>query len=150
MTGRLELVPVSQRVAADCVRRWHRHHRPPRGDLFRVGAAVDGVLVAVGIAGRPVNRTLDDGRTVEVSRVASSGTRNATSFLYRALARAALNLGYCRVITYTEQGESGASLRAAGYRVVAVRPASSGWSRIARPRDDRTYRSVERTLWEAS
>jgi hypothetical protein len=106
--------------------------------------------VAVGIAGRPVARHLDDGQTVEVTRVASSGYDNATSFLYAALRRAAFALGYSRIITYTQAGETGASLRAAGYRKVAERPATKGWSRTARPRDDALYQSVQRTLWEAS
>jgi len=146
----LYLVPLSQRAAKEACERWHRHNKPPRGDLFRVGAAVDGELVAVGIAGRPVARHLDDGQTVEVTRVASSGYDNATSFLYGALRRAALALGYNRVVTYTQAGESGASLRAAGYRVLAERPARQGWTSMSRQRDDAAYKSVNRTLWEAS
>lgn len=145
----LQLVPVSQRDAADCVRRWHRHNPPPPFDLFRVGIADDDVLVCVGIASRPVARHLDDGRTVEVSRVASDGTRNATSMAYAALTRAAFALGYRRVITYTQAGESGASLRAAGWHVIAERPARKGWSTPSRPRDDARYVPTQRTLWEA-
>lgn len=146
----LHLVPVTQRVAKDCVTRWHRHNAAPRGDIFRVGAATeDGTLVAVGIAGRPVARHYDDGQTVEVIRVSSDGTRNATSMLYAALTRAAFALGYRRVITYTQANESGASLRAAGWRVVANRPPRSGWSAPSRPRDDAKYETTERTLWEA-
>lgn len=147
---RLALVPLTQRQATEACKRWHRHNAPPRGDVIRVGAAVGDQLVAVGIAGRPVARQLDNGQTLEVTRVASSGYDNATSFLYRALARAAFNLGYNRVITYTQAGEPGSSLRAAGYRVVAERPATKGWSRIARPRDDAKYMTVERTLWEVT
>ena len=146
----LYLVPLSQRAAREACANWHRHNKPPRGDLFRVGAAVDGVLVAVGMAGRPVARHLDDGTTVEVTRVASSGYENATSFLYAALRRAAFALGYTRVVTYTQQSESGSSLRAAGYRVVATRQARKGWSSMARQRDDAAYQSTERTLWESA
>lgn len=146
----LHLVPVSQRVALECVERWHRHNVAPRGDLFRVGAATeDGTLVAVGIAGRPVARLFDDGQTVEVTRVSSDGTRNATSILYGALARAAWALGYTRAITYIRKGEPGTGLRAAGWRVVAQRPAHNGWNRVSRPRDDARVERVERTLWEA-
>lgn len=147
---RLYLVPVSQRLANECVRAWHRHNPPPRGDLFRVGAVVDGELVAVGIAGRPVARHFQDGQTVEVTRVASSGFPNATSFLYAALRRAAFALGYTRVITYTQEGETGASLRAAGYRVIGSRPSRAGWSTPARPRDDALYVETQRTLWESA
>lgn len=147
----LHLVPVSQRTALDCVTRWHRHNAAPRGDLFRVGCATEaGELVAVGIAGRPIARAYDDGQTVEVTRVSSDGTRNATSMLYGALARAAFALGYTRVITYTQAEESGASLRAAGWRVLASRPPRPGWSVPSRPRDDAMYQSTTRTLWEAA
>ena len=147
----LHLVPISQRVAQECVTRWHRHNAAPRGDLFRVGAATDdGTLVAVAIAGRPVARAYDDGRTVEITRVSSDGTRNATSMLYGALTRAAWALGYSRVITYTQADEGGASLRAAGFRVLAERPARAGWTAPSRPRDDARYLSTSRTLWEAS
>ena len=147
----LRLVPVSRAIAQDCVTRWHRHNAAPVGDLFRVGVANDaGTLVAVGIAGRPVARHFDDGQTVEVTRVSSDGTRNATSMLYGALARAAFALGYTRVITYTQASESGSSLRAAGWRVIAERPSRAGWDTPARPREDARYEPSARTLWEAS
>lgn len=146
----LYLVPLTQRAAREACAQWHRHNKPPRGDLFRVGAAANGVLVAVGIAGRPVARHLDDGHTVEVTRVASSGYDNATSFLYAALRRSAFALGYTRVVTYTQASESGSSLRAAGYRIVGHRQARKGWTSIARPRDDAAYQSTERTLWESA
>jgi hypothetical protein len=146
----LHLVPVSQATAKDCVTRWHRHNAAPSGDVIRVGAATeDGVLVAVGMAGRPVARAYDDGTTLEVTRVSSDGTRNATSMLYAALTRAAFALGYQRIITYTQADESGASLRAAGWKVIATRKARKGWNSVSRPRDDAKYMSTERTLWEA-
>jgi hypothetical protein len=94
---------------------------------FAVGAADEGsVLRGVAIAGRPVARLLDNGQTLEVTRVASDGYRNAGSLLYGACARATFALGYTRLVTYTQAGESGASLRAAGWRVVAVPPRASG------------------------
>lgn len=146
----LHLVPLRRAAAADAVRRWHRHNPPPIGDLFRVGVADDGgCLVAVGIAGRPVARHLDDGATVEITRVASDGARNSCSMLYGALSRAAFSLGYTRVITWTQAGETGASLRASGWRVIAERPPRPGWSSMSRPRDDAAYTPVARTLWES-
>lgn len=151
----LHLVPVSQRDAKAFCAMWHRHHQPPRGAKFCVGAAdADGVLRAIAIAGRPVARMYDDGRTVEVTRVASDGTRNACSMLYGACARAAFALGYTRIITYTQQGESGVSLKAAGWRIIAERAARKGslpgWDRPSRPRELRGTEGIPRTLWEAS
>ena len=148
----LRLVPIDQATAKDCVTRWHRHNVAPPGALFQVGVEdAAGVLVAAGIAGRPVARLYDDGETVEITRVSSDGTRNATSMLYAALTRAAFALGYRRVITYTQADESGASLRAAGWRVVAARPPRPrGWNMPSRPRDDARYTVSARQLWEAS
>lgn len=147
----LHRVPVSQKTAKAFCAMWHRHHAPPRGAKFWVGAAdADGMLRAVAIAGRPVARLFDDGQTIEVTRVASDGYRNACSMLYAACRDAAWALGYTRVITYTQEGENGASLRAAGYRVIAERPAHPGWDRPSRPRELRGTEEIPRTLWEAA
>ncbi|MFJ9712835.1 XF1762 family protein [Streptomyces sp. NPDC101234] len=114
----LHLVPVRSRQAKEFVRTWHRHHPPPAGQIFAVGAADEsGVLRAVAIVGRPVARHLDDGATLEVTRTAGDGTRNANSLLYGASWRAAKALGYRRLVTYTQDGESGASLRDAGWHI---------------------------------
>lgn len=146
----LHLVPVSFRDACSFVNLWHRHHRAPVGCKFVVGVAdEEAVLRGVLIAGRPVARLLDDGMTLEVSRTATDGTPNANSMLYGAARRACFALGYRRLVTYTQKGESGASLRAAGWRTVAERPPTPGWNRPSRPREDRGVDGIPRTLWEA-
>lgn len=145
----LHLVPVSLVTVNEHIAAWHRHHRPVIQSIFQVGAADHlGVLRSVAVAEWPRARAYGDGVTVEITRVASDGTRNANSILYGACTRAAFALGFRRVITYTERGESGASLRAAGYTVIAERPARKGWDTVSRPRDNSTYRSVQRQLWE--
>jgi len=145
----LRLVPVSLEQANDHVAAWHRHNNPVPGAKFCIGAADDdNVLRAVAIIGRPVARHFDDGLTLEVNRVATDGTRNANSMLYGAAARACFALGYRRLITYTQADEGGASLRAVGWKVIAERPARAGWSAPSRPRDNLTYRSSQRQLWE--
>ncbi|RSO18774.1 hypothetical protein DMH15_36830 [Streptomyces sp. WAC 06725] len=145
----LHLVPVRSRDAAAFIRAWHRHHPPPAGQIFAVGAADEnGVLRAVAIAGRPVARHLDDGATLEVTRTCSDGARNANSVLYATVWRAAKALGYNRVITYTQDGESGASLRGANWRVLAQRRPRPGWHTPSRPRVPRGTEYVARTLWE--
>ena len=147
----LRLVPVDWQTARHFCESWHRHHpTPPPGHRFRVGVATDAnVLVGVAIAGRPVARAFDDGLTVEVNRTVTDGHPNANSMLYGAVARAAFALGYRRVVTYTESTESGASLRAAGFRVVAERPPRDGWDTPSRPREAGRDR-IARTLWESS
>ncbi|WP_405749034.1 XF1762 family protein [Streptomyces sp. NBC_01411] len=146
----LHLVPVRFREAAAFIQDWRRHHAPPPGQIFAIGAAdEDGVLRAIAIVGRPVARHLDDGATLEVTRACSDGARNANSPLYGAAWRAAKALGYTRLITYTQDGESGASLRGANWRVVAHRPPRRGWHTPSRPRLTRGTECVARTLWEA-
>lgn len=146
----LRVVPVSYREAAAFVRSVHRHHGPPPGMKFALGAADGGQLVGVAMVGRPVARHLDDGLTLEVNRTATDGTANANSMLYGASWRAAKALGYRRLITYTQEGEGGASLRAAGWTVLAQRAPRPGWDMPARHRTPRGVDNVQRTLWEAS
>lgn len=148
MSG-LRLVPVSFSAACDFIEAHHRHHRPPVGHKFSIGVARGDVLVGVTMVGRPVARMYDDGLTLEVNRSATDGTPNANSMLYAAAWRAAKALGYGRLVTYTIGSESGASLRAAGWVVVAERRARAGWNVPSRPRDDRGVDGVQRTLWEA-
>jgi hypothetical protein len=146
----LRLVPVTYQDAALFVEAWHRHNAAPPGHKFSIGVA-DGndTLVGVAMVGRPVARHFDDGLTVEVNRTATDGTGNVNSMLYGACARAAFALGYRRVITYTQADETGGSLRAAGWRIVAQRPPRKGWDAPSRPRDNNTYLASTRTLWEA-
>lgn len=146
----LQLVPVKWADVKGFVADWHRHHKPPIGYLWAHGVAAGEQLVGVAIVGRPVARHFDDGRTVEVTRSATDGHKNANSMLYGAAARAAFAKGYRRVITYNQKGESGSSLRAAGYRIVAELPPRKGWTTPSRPREDRGVDGVARTLWEAS
>lgn len=147
----LHLVPVSREDACEFVRMWHRHHRPPPGDKFRVGvASEDGTLHGVAMVGRPVARHYDDGLTLEVNRTATDGTSNANSMLYAAAWRAAKALGYQRLITYTQEDESGSSLRAAGWKPVAERSARRGWHTPSRPREGKGVDGVQRKLWEAA
>jgi hypothetical protein len=149
MTG-LEVVPVSFADACEFVAAWHRHHEPPIGHKFSVGVALGEQLVGVAIVCRPVARSYDDGRTLELTRCATDGTPNAASMLYAAAWRASKALGFRRLVTYTQHGESGASLRAAGWVVIAERPPRPGWNTPSRPRESRGTENVQRFLWEAA
>ncbi|MFE4915850.1 XF1762 family protein [Streptomyces sp. NPDC056652] len=147
----LHLVPVRFRDAAAFVAMWHRHNQPPVGCKYCIGVADnDGVLRGVAIVGRPVARMYDNGQTLEVNRTATDGSPNANSMLYAAAWRAAKALGYTRLITYTQADETGASLRAAGWQVIAQRPARPGWDVPSRPRQPNGSEHIPRTLWEAA
>lgn len=149
-TARLRIVPVKFADACAFVSTWHRHHAQPRGHKFSVGVVDEADrLVGVAIVGRPIARLYDDGMTLEVNRTATDGTANANSALYGAAWRAAKALGYRRLVTYTQKGETGASLRAAGWRVIAERPPRPGWNMPSRPRENRGVDHMPRMLWEA-
>lgn len=117
----LAAVPMKIAEACEFVRNFHRHNKPPAGGLFAVGVSSGSALVGVAIVSRPVARFLDDGQTAEVVRccVHDEAPKGACSFLYARCWQAAKALGWRKLITYTLQSESGASLRGAGWRTVA-------------------------------
>ena len=128
---KLELVPVTQAEAFAIVAKIHRHLDPPRGWVCGVGLAVGGSrrLVGAGILCRPVSpKTAKDKGVAEISRTAvPAGLRNGNSKIYGALRDAARALGYWKVQTFTLASESGASLRAVGFKL--ERPAAEDRSR---------------------
>ena len=128
----------------------HRHHRPPTGGLFAIGCAVEGSDTPCGIViiGRPVARHLDNGWTVEVTRLCTDGTMNACSILYRAAWRAAKAMGYRKLVTYTLPQEGGASLRGAGFRLIG-KAGGGTWNRKSRPRVD-LHPTQRKFRWEVS
>src|SRR5207249_8789207 len=120
---------------------------PTVGGKFALGAAQDGKLVGVVIAGRPISRRLDDGKTLEVLRVATDGTRNACSFLYSRCAKIARLMGYERIITYTLASEGGASLRAVGAKPTGPLE-SHEWGNTNRPRKRQQVYHEAKYRWE--
>lgn len=129
----LDVRPITYRAACAFIDAHHRHHGRPQGWLFGAALEQDGVLVGVVCVGRPVARHLQDGRTCEVTRLCTDGTRNACSMLYAAAARAAKALGYARIITYTLHTEPGVSLRASGW-MLDGHTTGGEWSRPSRRR----------------
>jgi hypothetical protein len=126
-------VPVSFRIAQDFVRQHHRHHDAPWGWKFGVGASQEDRLVGVAVVARPVNRHMDDGKTLEVTRLCTDGTKNASSYLLGKAARETYARGYTSLITYTLPEEGGSSLRAAGWDVLHLSRGGS-WNVPSRPR----------------
>jgi len=147
----LNLQPVTYAEACSFIEEHHSTHDPPQGWKFGV-AVNDGVdVVGVVTVGRPVSRHQDDGETLEVTRCATDGTKNAASKLYAAAWRAAKNMGYSCLITYTlADTEDGTPLRAVdGYKIVHERNTGGDWSSPSRPRVDTTP-DEQKTLWEVS
>jgi hypothetical protein len=144
---RLTIVPLPLDEANAFVAVMHRHHQPVVGHKFSLGVSDGDQVSGVAIVSRPVSRMLDDGLTLEVTRVATDGTPNACSGLYGACRRATFALGYRKLVTYTLPSESGASLRGAGYRLIGAAGGGS-WSREDRPRVD-THPLQQKLRWEA-
>lgn len=143
----MEAVPVHLREANDFVAGHHRHNKPTVGGKFAIGAAHDGRIAGVAIAGRPVCRRLDDGKTLEVLRVCTDGTANACSFLYSRCAKIARLMDYSTVITYTLESEGGSSLRAVGARPTGPLE-SHEWGNPNRPRKRQQVYHEPKYRWE--
>ena len=143
----LNLVPMTLKRANAFVATHHRHHKPVVGQKFSLGCEQDGTLVGVAIVGRPVSRHLDDGRTLEVTRLCSTGEKNVCSFLYSAAARAARTLGYEKIITYTLDTEPGVSLRAAGWTCAGT-AGGLCWTGERRPADEHQYPAQMKLRYE--
>ena len=147
----LHLQPVTFEEACAFIDGHHSTHDAPQGWKFGVGLNDGENVVGVATVGRPVSRHQQDGVTLEVTRCCTDGTKNAASKLYAACWRAAKNMGYRRLITYTlADSEEGVPLRAVnGYEVVHERNSGGDWNSPSRPRVD-TSPEEQKTIWEVT
>ena len=130
----LTIRPVSLAQANAFVIDKHRHHDKVQGHKFSIGCYEDDVLHGVAIVGRPVARHLDDGQTLEVTRLCTDGTYNACSILYGRCSKIAKDMGYRKIITYILESESGSSLKASGWKCEGEAGGQS-WDTPNRPRE---------------
>lgn len=159
----MKIVPATLKQANEFVRARHRHSKPTAGHKFSVALESSGDVVGVAISGRPGARMAQAWakRTAEILRVCVvEGAANGCSMLYGASRRALVAMGYEQVITYTKVSESGASLRAAGFRKHCDKRdcthGSAGcdafvraedWHRDSRPRDSEHHEVGNRWRW---
>lgn len=149
----LHAVPLDLREAREFVANFHRHNSAPVGGKFAIGVSDGARLVGAAIVSRPVGRRLDDGKTAEVVRVCvlDDAPKGACSFLYARCWHAAKAMGYSRIVTYTLQSESGASLRGAGWRVIAELKANNPNAWLTRPgREWQPVVGQAKLRWEAA
>lgn len=148
----MKIIPIELRTANDFIARHHRHNKPVRGCKFVIGLLHGGLLCGVAVVGRPVARRLQDGLTAEVTRVCvdESAPKGACSKLYAACQRAWFAMGGIRIMTYTLQDESGASLRGAGWHVGADCQPTNGWSCPSRPRRHQKIYGQAKLRWEST
>ena len=135
----LVIKPISLKDANYYVETNHRHHRKATGHKFSL-AVYDGEdLHGVAIVGRPLSRFLDDGKTLEVLRPCTDGTRNACTILYGRCARIAKEMGYEKIITYILEEEKGTSLKASGWICEDEHCGGGSWDNCQRHEDVRNY-----------
>jgi len=130
------VIPLTLRIANSFIEKYHRHHKPVVGYKFAIGLNNERGLIGVAICGRPVARLLDDGLTIEVTRLCTDGEKNACSILYAACARIAREMGYRRIITYILETEPGTSLKASGW-IYSHSTRGDTWDRPNRHRIDK-------------
>lgn len=138
----MKIVPLHFRQACAFVNRHHRHHCVPQGHKLSVGLCVGDRIVGVATCGRPVSRVLDNGSTLEVTRLCTDGTPNACTKLYGACARIAREMGYEKIITYTLDTEPGTTLRAAGWHCEG-KAGGINWNAPGRPRKHAGIRQLK-------
>ncbi|SRR5258706_14181502 len=145
---------VTLRYANGIVNLWHSHLPPARGHIFSLGAFDGAECVGVVIVSRPVARMLDDGRTVDVTRLCTNGYPNAASSLLGRARRVASALGCTRLVSYTLASEDGTSYRAAGWEAKAKVKARA-WVRSKDDKGGGRHRAnivaaQEKIRWERS
>ncbi len=130
--------PITFKNLCDYITLYHRHVKRPQGWKFGIAIYEDNCLVGVACASRPVSRVLQESEplTIEITRVCVDGTKNANSFAYGALCRAAKALGYKGVISYTLDIESWSSLKAAGFTIDGYTKGNRSWYTPSRNRSN--------------
>lgn len=150
---RLQLKPIPLRIANEYIAKHHAHHGRVRGCKFSIGCYVGDLLVGVVVVARPKARHLDDGWTLELTRVCTDHHPHVASKLIAAAARAAFAMGTRYVLSYTLATESGASYLAAGWRRMETdgEPIEFGggeWSRRSRRRNAMASPTGPKHRWE--
>jgi len=117
------------------------------GDLRQLIVEVkpDRVLNGIAVCGRPINRHLDDGKTLEITRICFVGEEDFDEFDYElatknpihaspipsmlvgAVCKKAREMGYKRIITYTRADESGIYYKAANFKITLRQKRARVW-----------------------
>lgn len=125
--------PITIKHANEFIKQFHRHHRPTIRNSGRWALAAVGCgneIVGVVIAGNPVSATYMDGFTLELTRlcVKEGAPKGTCSFLLSKSCSIWRNMGGNRVITYTLESESGASLKGAGWKLSGTVKPHKRWT----------------------
>jgi hypothetical protein len=140
--------PIELKAANAYIAEHHRHHKPVVGHRFSICLKdKQNNVVGVAIIGRPVARLIDATKVLEVTRLCTTGTKNACSALYAAAARIGKELGYQKIQTYILESETGTSVLAAGWTNCGTAGGGQWKHTDGKPR--RTDQPTEKkTRWE--
>lgn len=145
---KLVLMPTNIGEARKFIERHHSHLHAPVSGLCAVGVGDGTTLHCVAMLGRPVSRMLQAAGCAEVIRVASDGTEHAASKALGAITRAAIALGYRRLVSSILLGEKGTSYRAAGWWPVSLIDVTDGWDRHPRATGGSHVQPGRKVRWE--
>ena len=121
MAKKIYSKPITIKKANEFVKKYHRHHRPTSRNSGKFAISAYDLdtneLVGVLIAGNPVSANFMDGETLEITRlcVKENAPKGTASFLIGKCSKIWKIMGGTKIITYTLDKESGASLRGAGW-----------------------------------
>lgn len=149
--------PLTIKEANQFIATHHRHHRPTtrNNGKWAIGAInKNGEIVGVVIASHPVSASYMDGLTIELTRLCTNefAPKGTCSFLLSTCCAIWKKMGGQRVITYTLELESGASLRGAGWHVSGNVAPHKRWLNKSRAdgiaRDDLQIYQHRKLRWE--
>ena len=147
------IVPISLKEANDFVTTHHRHNKKTAGHKWSTGLMYKDELVGVAIVGRAIARHMDEKYTVEILRlcIKDPAPKNACSFLYSKVWRIWQTMGGKKTITYTLDEESGASMRAVGWKKAGTTTPvkeGKGWTNRGKGRVWQPVNSKLKYRWE--
>lgn len=133
MAKNLTTKPITIKAANEFIKTFHRHHRPTIRNTGRWAlAALDNnnEMVGVVIAGNPISPNYMDGYTIELTRlcVREKSPKGTCSFLLGKCCCIWRSMGGKKVITYTLESESGASLKGAGWTLAGTVKPHNRWT----------------------
>ena len=153
MAKEFTIVPISLKEANDFVTAHHRHNKKTAGHKWGTGLMYKDELVGVAIVGRAIARHMDEKYTVEILRlcIKDPAPKNACSFLYSKVWRIWQTMGGKKIITYTLDEESGASMRAVGWKKAGTTTPvkeGKGWTNRGKGRVWQPVNSKLKYRWE--
>jgi hypothetical protein len=149
----MKIIPLGLRAANDFVEQHHRHSARTSNDggKFAIGLEHDGALVGVAIVGRPIPRLLQQKQPYagELLRLCTSAAapRNAESKLYARARRIWQMMGGTHFHTYTLQRESGAVMRAVGFKEPSAVVRAAHWDTPSRRRTHKPIEDEPKFRW---